>query len=109
MGGNLSQAAGSVQDERFVASFRCLKSCCIPVFLCPTSENAQAPIFPHFLNRAQPPVEPAGQRGALRGCVCMDFLACAGVSCMSVVYSGGRGVLVHVEGFEFCSIHAGPS
>lgn len=66
----LLDVAGLVQCKRYVASFQCLKSCCLPVFLCQTSENGQAPIFPHFLNRAQPPIEPAGQMGALWGCVC---------------------------------------
>lgn len=63
-------------------------------FSLPTSENAQAPIFPHFLSRPQPPTEPAGQMGALRGCVCMYFLACVcAASCMGVVYFGGEGCL----------------
>lgn len=82
-----------------------LNSC----FSLPTSENAQAPIFPHFLNRAQPPTEPAGQMGALRGCVCMDFLACVCFFLHGCGVFWGWGVRVHVEGFEFCSIHAFPS
>lgn len=78
-------------------------------FSLPTSENAQAPIFPHFLNRAQPLAEPAGQMGALRGCVCMYFLACVCVLLLAWAWCilGVRGACS--LGFKFCSIHAGPS
>lgn len=77
----------------------------------PYSENAQAPLFPHFLNRAQPPAEPAGQRVAhgVCVCVCMSFPACV---CFLLHACGGFGgcgrELVHLGGEgEVCKFHAG--
>lgn len=79
-------------------------------FLCRTSENAQAPLFPHFLNRAQPPAEPAGQRGALWGGVCVHVLFCMRVfpvACVWWVWGWG-GELVHLGGgMEIYRFHTG--